>query len=263
MHASEWCERAAAMLESGLPSDRVRAELGEPPVSAADRGAIAAAWRACEHAGAPLAPMLDSFASAAREWERAAADRLAALTGPRLATRIIMVLPLAGLLGAMACGLDVWSVVFGTALGWGCLAVGVIALAVSWRWTNRMLANAAQAEPAPGCHSQLLAQLLCAGIPSCSAIQVADRYWPIGAESRNAVFRFAERTGMPPARALRADADRQRAVAAAESRQRASALAVQLTLPLGTCVLPAFIAWGVIPVIVSLARSLTLGPLGP
>jgi hypothetical protein len=66
----------------------------------------------------------------------------------------------------------------------------------------------------------------------------------------------AWRTGAAPGPPLRAAADELRRRRDREAREAAGRLGVQLVLPLGLCFLPAFVLIGLVPVLVSLGRSL-------
>ena len=73
-----------------------------------------------------------------------------------------------------------------------------------------------------------------------------------------AVIRFSARTGVALAPLLQSHADELRR---GEHRRRqiaAARLGVMLVLPLGVCVLPAFVLMGVVPVLITL-----VGDLGP
>ena len=72
------------------------------------------------------------------------------------------------------------------------------------------------------------------------------------------VIALAVRAGAPVADLLRAEAVRLRRVARADGTARAAALGVRLMLPLGACVLPAFVLLGVVPLLVSVVTG-TLG----
>lgn len=66
---------------------------------------------------------------------------------------------------------------------------------------------------------------------------------------------LSARTGAPPSRLLRGHAEdlrRRRRRAAQAAAQR---LGVRVVLPLGLCALPGFAAWGVVPVVLGLARD--------
>lgn len=66
---------------------------------------------------------------------------------------------------------------------------------------------------------------------------------------------LALRAGAPGAELLRDAASEVRRRRAREAQRRAQALGVRLVLPLGACALPAFVAVAVVPVVLSLARS--------
>lgn len=63
---------------------------------------------------------------------------------------------------------------------------------------------------------------------------------------------FAAATGAPSAILLYAEAARLRRTQHRLAQKRAASLGVRLVLPLGLCFLPAFIALGVVPVVISL-----------
>jgi tight adherence protein B len=65
------------------------------------------------------------------------------------------------------------------------------------------------------------------------------------------VLSLAERSGAPPARLLRSEAVRVRRDAVTDAQRRTAELGVWLMLPLGVCVLPAFILLAVVPVLLS------------
>ncbi len=59
--------------------------------------------------------------------------------------------------------------------------------------------------------------------------------------------------GVPGAPLLRGAAAAERTRTRLGQQERAQALGVRMVLPLGLCALPAFAAWGVVPVVLSLA----------
>ncbi|WP_369052615.1 type II secretion system F family protein [Kineococcus terrestris] len=72
---------------------------------------------------------------------------------------------------------------------------------------------------------------------------------------------LAARTGAPPARLLRSAAVRLRRERRRAAEERAARLGALLVLPLGLCTLPAFLALGVVPVVLSIAGPLLRGVL--
>lgn len=260
MSTSAWCERATAMLAAGLPSQRVLDVLGPPPASVADGGALRVAWAVCVQHGAALANVLIACAEASRDWERIARERASALAGPRATARLVSLLPIVALLLGALFGLNTLAVLLGSVLGWLCLLVGAALTLASLHWTARLVRRATVAEPAPGFNCELTAQLIASGVPAERAATEVDRAWPGGSSARDAALQFSALTGMPPVRALRAEAAAERADAAGRSELLAAELGVKLTLPLGVCVLPAFVCWGVLPMIISVIGA-TAGSL--
>jgi tight adherence protein B len=66
---------------------------------------------------------------------------------------------------------------------------------------------------------------------------------------------FAQGAGVPVAGLLRAEAREARRNAQAAVRMRIAALGTRLLLPLGLCVLPAFVALGVAPLLLAMIGS--------
>lgn len=78
-------------------------------------------------------------------------------------------------------------------------------------------------------------------------------------DGADAALRLASASGAPAGELLRAEAEERRQSAVAEARERAERLAIALMLPLGVCVLPAFVAVGVVPLMVSVVSSTIAG----
>jgi tight adherence protein B len=73
------------------------------------------------------------------------------------------------------------------------------------------------------------------------------------------ILALAEDAGVPAAELLRAVAERQCYDARAAGQAGAQRLGVQLLLPLGLCVLPAFVLVGIVPLIVAVLSSTSFG----
>lgn len=71
------------------------------------------------------------------------------------------------------------------------------------------------------------------------------------------VFEFSEHTGVGPAPLIESVAEELRASSRRRRQQAAASLGVQLVLPLGVCILPAFLLLSVVPVVISLLTDLT------
>ncbi|MBE8145936.1 type II secretion system F family protein [Brevibacterium casei] len=71
------------------------------------------------------------------------------------------------------------------------------------------------------------------------------------------VFAFSEQTGVGPAPLIESVAGELRAASRRRRQEAAAALGVGLVVPLGVCILPAFLLLSVVPVVISLLTDLT------
>ncbi|PMC76849.1 MULTISPECIES: type II secretion system F family protein [unclassified Brachybacterium] len=252
---------------------------------------LGTALAVCERTGAPTAVMLEHLAEALRDLHDAALARRSAFAGPRSTARILLVLPLGGLaLGALLGG-DPLHLLLSTPGGHLLGAVGLALTVAGWWWMHRMLRAADP--PAPvGLDGSVLLELVAgaleAGLPLASAAQAVAQALPTSAD-REALERFAsglhsglgaeraaralptqlaalgrsavlaEGTGADLSRVLRSAARDGRRGRARDAEVRAAQLAVRLVLPTGLTLLPAFVALGIIPTVISLLGG-TLSP---
>jgi tight adherence protein B len=192
-------------------------------------------------------------------------DAGTALAGPVATARTVLVMPGAGLLLAACLGFDPLRVLTTTVPGAACLAVGTALVAVGWRWNLRLVRQALPRDPAPGLVLDLVATAMTGGAAVPRAIAVVRRACeraglPAGEEldAASAVVEVAARTGAPVAVLLRSEAERRRRDAGTWAERAAARLAARLMLPLGVCILPAFLAVGVVPMLLAVLSS-TLG----
>ncbi|WP_434316638.1 type II secretion system F family protein [Leifsonia sp. P73] len=268
--------RAAALVAAGTPPSEALAAAAagggmgekEPPSGGnAGMAAVAAAWAVAEHAGASLAPVLRGAAEALRDRAGAERDIATALAGPRATARLMSWLPLVGVGMAYAIGVDVLGTLIAGPLGWMSAGSGCGLLIAGRSWTRTLVRSAAREGPVPGIRHDLMAIALAAGMSVPSArVTIAQVGRRIGLDavadgdaSVDRVLRIAERAGAPAIELLSAEARQQRRTARADGRRRAELLAVRLLLPLGVCVLPAFVLLGVAPVILGMLSSTVAG----
>ncbi|PZE85038.1 type II secretion system F family protein [Curtobacterium sp. MCBD17_032] len=220
-------------------------------------GVLAVAGRT----GAPVAPTLRALAASLRDTEQTARSVRVAVAGPRASTRVVLALPAFGVLLGRAWGVDSVGVLLGGPVGWACLVTAVVLVAVAHRWTRQLVAAAAATEPVPGLLLDVWAVALSGGGAWSGAGGSVDavfpgRTWPTADRARLAeTLALAERAGVPAAGLLRTSALDRRADAAAEGLARTERLGVRLVLPLGVCVLPAFVLVGVVPVVLGILSS--------
>ena len=83
----------------------------------------------------------------------------------------------------------------------------------------------------------------------------AQEAWPqdVPVDRLRRCLELSTRSGVPAVPLLRAAADTARRDRHRAGERAAARLGVQLALPLGLCAVPAFVAWGVVPVVLSLA----------
>ncbi|KQR52872.1 hypothetical protein ASF88_10915 [Leifsonia sp. Leaf336] len=227
---------------------------------------VAAAWAVAEHAGAALAPALRGAATALRDRAETARDVRTSLAGPRATARLMAWLPLVGVAMAYVIGVDVVGALADGPLGWGAAGAGVSLMAAGRAWTARLVRAASRAGPVAGAEPELMAIALAGGMSPGRARQlVAKTRERIGLRAEDAgssvdrVLRIAERAGAPAIELLSAEALQERRIARAKGRTGAELLGVRLLLPLGICVLPAFVLLGVVPVVLAMMSSTFTG----
>lgn len=243
---------------------------GPSSVSAADAragpalAALAAALRVAGDCGAPLAPTLEAATTRLRWAAEAARRRDLALAGPIAGSRIVAALPFTGVLLAQLCGFQVLGVLVGSLPGRVCFAAGLVFAVAAVLWMRALVRRATPAGDDPGLAAELTAIALAGGAPvgrafdGVAAALAEAGLAPPGPEVAE-LLEFAAAAGAPPAALLRAEADEARRSAAVAAERAAVVLGVRLMLPLGLCVLPAFVALGVAPIVIALVGSVALG----
>jgi tight adherence protein B len=222
---------------------------------------LAAAWAVATDAGAPLAPTLRQFAASLRSLADAQRDVAVALASPRATARMVLALPVVGVLFGVILGFDTLRTLVTTPIGWGCLVVGGALLALASLWNRRLVRAAQPADLTPGLVFDLVAIAVSGGAALSRARASVDAALArcgldiARDEGIEAVLDLSRRAGVPAAELLRAEADERRREARADAQAKAAALAVRLMLPLGLCVLPAFIVLGVVPLLVTVISS--------
>jgi tight adherence protein B len=231
-----------------------------PPAERLAWSALAAAWWVAVESGSPLAPTLQRLAATLRELAQSLRDVEVALAGPLATSRIVLALPAVGLLFGALLGFDAPRILLTTPVGWGCLAVGALLILCGVRWNRHLIRRARRSDPAPGLALELLAIALSGGASierSRALVDLAltEADLPPLAEDADAVMAFSSAAGVPASGLLHAEAQELRRRSRTRARLRAAALGAQLLLPLGVCILPAFIALGVAPIVIAILTS--------
>nr|WP_240898121.1 type II secretion system F family protein [Agromyces luteolus] len=225
---------------------------------------LATAWSVADASGAPLARCLTMIAASLRDEAQLRREAAALLAGPAASARLVAALPLIAVAFGALLGFDTLGVLLGGPIGLACLVTGSALLWCGARWNRALIRRAAVAHPAAGLELELLAMALSSGASVARAerivLEASARHLPgsMTPGAASSVVALAERAGAPVAELLRAEAARIRGAARAEGAARAARLGVRLMLPLGCCVLPAFVLLGVAPLMFSVVTG-TLG----
>ncbi|MBS1907211.1 MAG: type II secretion system F family protein [Actinobacteria bacterium] len=223
---------------------------------------VAAAWGIAATVGAPLGDVLRAIA-AALEGAGDIRDEVAvALAEPAGTARLMLWLPLVGLLLGTALGFDTVTVLVTQPAGWICLAAGLGLLLAARAWTRALVRRAAPQPGIPGIRAELLVVALTGGTAIVRARSLVEQELgdttAADDEAIERVLRLSAAAGVPAVELLRAEADRARREARTVGRTGAARLSSRLLLPLGVCTLPAFMLLGVAPLILSVLSTTPL-----
>lgn len=227
-------------------------------------GDVAAAWSVAETVGAPLADTLRVVAESVQGDVELRADIRVALAEPVASARLMMWLPLLGLVVGAGLGLDTIGVLFRTPAGIACLVAGVVLIVLARSWTARLVRAAQPTPGTPGMHEELLAAALSGGVSIRRAREVlamCEDFTPSaarGSADADSVLELSRAAGVPAVELLRAAAQRSRSLARADGRMRGAKLGTRLLIPMGVCTLPAFLLLGVAPMLISVIASTPL-----
>jgi len=225
---------------------------------------LAACLMIATRAGAPLAACLRDVASSFHATANVRRDVSTALTGPKATSRLVLALPLVGVVVSSLMGFDTIRILFATGAGLLCLVTGLVLLFVAQRWTCALVMRAQPQRAIPGLHLELMAMAVSGGGSLDRARGIAATAMArCGLEARYdaelaEVLELSRRAGVPAAELLRSAAVEARLAALANAQRGTAALAVALLLPVGLCILPAFIVLCVLPLLLAVVSSTSL-----
>lgn len=214
-----------------------------------------------DQSGTPLHSALWALAQSLRDRVATEADIRAITTAPRQTAWLLMALPPLGLVVAWSLGIDVLGFFTDTALGGVAALTGVLLIGLAWLWMRRLVSQLLPGTGylSPAC--DLLAVATAGGaLPETALVRVEEALTEcgLGLDGMEAVQRLAElsrRVGVPISVLATTEAEWQRHRARSASRDAAATLSVQILIPLGVLILPAFVLLGVLPVFVTLLRD--------
>lgn len=250
--------RAELRRAAGRTLAEALAEEGSPPWRV-----LGAALLIAERSGAPMAASMERVARGLAAVEAAAERRRVLLTGPRTTIMLVAALPLLAAAFGMVLGFDPLAVLLGPG-GAAILGVGFGLLATGVAWARALVRRIERSQRIVGVELELAWIALQGGGPPGPAVrQVADAASRLRVEwvqidllgssgPTGRALATAAATGVAagPLLLAEAEAGRERSVRALE--RAAERLGVTILLPIGSCVLPAFVVLGVLPVLIAM-----------
>lgn len=238
-------------------ADRERAE------SARAWRAVAAALAVATESGAPVTGVLRHLAGTLRELGQTQRDIAAALAGPVSTARLVMALPVVGLCLGLVLGVDTVAVL-ASPIGAAAAITGVLLMIAGALWNAAMVRRARPTDPSPGLGIDLMAIAMSGGASVARAAEAARRAARLADASDDdgvvdEVLALAMAAGVPASDLLRSEAEHVRRAARSAGQMAAAALGTRLMIPLGLCVLPAFMLLGVAPLMIGIMSSTHLG----
>ena len=220
--------------------------------------ALGACWAIARVSGSPLGPALEALAEALTDISRTQRQITAALAGPKATMRLVMALPVIGIIGGELGGQSSLGFLLGTGLGASVFALGAAMMLGAWWWL-RLLAERAKPDPgAIGLEMDLFAIATGGGalperahdlVSSVCSEYLVERG---EADALNHLVSLSRRAGVPVAGLARASARLRRDLGRTNAEERMARLGVSVVMPLGLLVLPAFVLVAVVPMAVSL-----------
>lgn len=226
-------------------------------------------WRLATSLGGPIVLALNRITEVFDRTQRNQQEVQLAFAGPQSTAKLVMWLPVLALVLSQLVGMNPLGAILGSPLGALSVSIGAGLMVAGRFWTKRLLARAL---PNPddaaaidrGAYLDCVLIGLQAGLPLSQARQSADLEFESGfqtkplAESFEALDAAAElsrTTGAALTQILLANADAFREKQRFEIASRISKLGVQLMIPLGLAVLPAFVLLAIVPIAVSLLAN--------
>lgn len=258
--------RISALLGAGLPPHQALEIVGDEISQLApdDKQQFDLVWGLSAKLGGPILLALNRIADVFDRQQRNEREVQLAFSGPQATAKLVMWLPVLALLLGQAVGMNPIGAIFHSLLGALSVSLGLGLMVAGRQWTRRLLARALPASRDPGAFLDCVLIGLQAGLPlSAAQKQAAQDYElafdlppdELNFERLENAAELSRSTGAAVGEILIAEADGFREQQRYEVATRISKLSVQLMIPLGVAVLPAFILLSIVPIAISLLSN--------
>ena len=258
--------RISALLGAGLPPHQALDIVGDEisQLAAEDKKQFDLVWGLSAKLGGPILLALNRIADVFDRQQRNQREVQLAFSGPQATAKLVMWLPVLALLLGQAVGMNPIGAIFHSLLGALSVSLGLGLMVAGRQWTRRLLARALPASRDPGAFLDCVLIGLQAGLPlSAAQKQAAQDYelaFDLPPDEQNFerlenAAELSRSTGAAVGEILIAEADGFREQQRYEVATRISKLGVQLMIPLGVAVLPAFILLSIVPIAISLLSN--------
>lgn len=230
---------------------------------------LCAVWLLARDCGGSLGMSLEYLAEALRERANALRELHDAAVGPRSTMKLMLVLPLIGLLCAEAMGFDSLGQLCATGPGIAALLCGSGLMLCGWLWSGAIMRRAQRSPPDDGVVLELWRIALSGGTsPDRAREAVAGVLRRIRGDSAvreyhcsegiaESVLEVSVAAGVPAALLLHGEATLLRDRRRSQARRALARAEVRLLIPLSVAGLPAFLCLGVVPLALAVLSTLS------
>ena len=267
--AAELCAVLSAALRAGLTPERCFEVAGIEPTDERLRvvagGLVGRCWEVAVESGSAPGIMLGTLGHVLLSLAQVMRQADVAAAGPRATLRLVTWLPVASLGIAQLAGIPALTVLLTTGVGWLLLLSGVALILLARWWLSRLVAGATQLSWAIGLAPDLMAMVLRSGASPAVARELVSAIPVDGyltsedrdndARACDAALTHSDEWGLPGAALLELNASLMRRAHQHIHDRSLAALGVRVLVPLGVCVLPAFVLLAVVPSVLALLSS--------
>jgi len=221
---------------------------------------VEAAWAASVEIGAPLSVTMTLLAQTYRALAGIEREVVSAVAGPRIATRVMLTLPAVSVVLAGGLGMNILNFFFANSFGIVCLFSGALLTGSGWWWSRRMVRRIATNAVPREIGATVVVAGLRVGVGVETTTEALTRHLGTmvatsGAARLQKLEALSSTWGVPLADLLISEVQQSINASVSHLRKQSAELGERLLIPLGACVLPAFILLGVVPIVFELITT--------